>query len=1078
VNAIHIISASAGSGKTHRLVDELERAITSVENPIRPEAVIATTFTVKAAAELRERVRARLLARGLVAEAQRLAMARIGTVHSVCASLVTEFAFELGLPPDTRTLEEDAAHAAFERSLAGLVSTTREEDDILLAGSSAATALHDLEDRMPGLDWLTRVREIVEQARGNRSDPEDLRACASRSADSLLAYLPPAVGDGAALEQTLLLALEAFVGSKALDATKTTAGVVEVCERALTPLRRGRTPPWTDWSRLASAEPGAKSRTLYEPVREAARAYDRHPQLAADLRIAIANVFELSAQALEAYQEHKRQWGLIDFVDQERLALQLLDRPHVREILAGQLDLVLVDEFQDTSPLQLELFLALANIAPKSVWVGDQKQAIYGFRGTDPGLMDAAVAAIESRADADALETLGHSWRSRAELVRITSDVFAPAFDVQGIPAARVRLAPAPSTADPDALGPVIEVWRLTARRKDEEAAALATAVAQLLSDGAVRVRDVVTGEARSPRPADVAVLCRTNTAARRVGAALERLGVPAVLGRPGLIATLEARVVLAALRLWVDGRDSLATAELGRMVSLPHDPDAWLNQVLDAQGRPFQDLAEVMRVAAARKAHPTAGLLTAFDLALDAVGARELCLRWGFDLQRLANLDRLRSQAVRYADLCEAERQTPTMAGLVAHLESLADDDRDEQATPGGQDAVTVSTLHGAKGLEWPVNVLYGLESHREPNAFGVHVVSERDTFLFENPLGGRWIRYWPDPFRPRPLWGMPSNYKGNTTLHDAVRSGVEHSAEATRSASEHLRLLYVGWTRARDVLVLASKDGKLLDGSLGMLAGADGAMLLAEPDGDGVATWAGRVVHTRLRATAASGGVPVAAEPGQGYVAHGPREFPPATVSPSSLSGVGVLGEPESLGGAVPMSAGADPMSLGDACHAFFAADGDDLDDAERVAMAARLLASFSVQGRLRAEDLARAGASLRGWAERRWPGAVWRREWPLRRRLQDGSELHGFADLVLETVEGLVIIDHKCLGGTTAEALGAAASYGAQLAAYAEVLERATGREVLGRWLHLPLQGVCVEIRSANVNGASHTHSITRG
>jgi len=1062
MNAIHLISASAGSGKTHRLVDKLERAITSGENPIRPEAVVATTFTVKASAELRESVRARLLERGLVAEAQRLAMARIGTVHSVCASLVTEFAFELGLPTETRTLDDDAARAAFERSLDSLVSTTRDEDGTVLAGSSAATVLLDLEDRMPGLDWLKRVREIVEQARANRSDPEGLRACATRSVDSLLGYLPPAEHDGAAVEQALREALDTFVGNQALDSTKKTADVVEVCERVLTPLRRGKTLAWTEWSRLAAAEPGARSRTFYEPVGEAARAYERHPLLASDLRAAITQVFELAAQALEAYQNYKLQWGLIDFVDQERLALQLLERPQVREILAEQLDLVLVDEFQDTSPLQLELFLALASIAPRSVWVGDQKQAIYGFRGTDPGLMDATVEAIEARAGADALETLEYSWRSRAELVRITSDVFAPAFDAQGIPAARVRLTPEPSTADPDALGAVVEVWRFTARLKEEEARALATAVREMLSDGAVRVRDLVTGEARSPRPADVAILCRTNHGARRVGAALERLGVPAVLGRPGLIATIEARVVLAALRLWVDGRDSLATAELGRLVSLPHDPDAWLTQVLDAQGRPFQDLAEVTRIAAAREANPAAGLLTAFDIALDEIGARELCLRWGSDTQRLANLDRLRSHAVRYADLCEAERQTPTMAGLVAHLESLADDDRDGQATPGGQDAVTVSTLHGAKGLEWPVTVLYGLDSTREPSAFGVRVVSERDTFSFEEPLGGRWIRYWPDPFQPKPFAGMPSNYKGNTTLHAAVRNGVEHLAEAKRSASENLRLLYVGWTRARDILVLASKDGKLLDGSLGMLTGADGTRLLAEPDGSGVASWAGRVVNVRVRATAASGGVPVAIEPGEGYVARGSREFPPARVSPSSLSGVGALGEPENLGGVVPVSVGADPTSVGDACHAFFTADGDELGEAERVAMAARLLESFSVQGSLRAEDLARAGASLRGWAGRHWPGATWRREWPLRRRLPDGSELHGFADLVLETREGLVLIDHKCLGGSLAEALTAAASYGAQLAAYVEVLERATGRDVLGRWLHLPLQGVCVEVR----------------
>jgi hypothetical protein len=117
----------------------------------------------------------------------------------------------------------------------------------------------------------------------------------------------------------------------------------------------------------------------------------------------------------------------------------------------------------------------------------------------------------------------------------------------------------------------------------------------------------------------------------------------------------------------------------------------------------------------------------------------------------------------------------------------------------------------------------------------------------------------------------------------------------------------------------------------------------------------------------------------------------------------------------------------------------------------MAARLLQSFSVQGSLRAEDLARAGASLRGWVGRHRPEAIWRRGWPLRRRLSDGSELHGFADLVLEVREGLVLIDHKCLGGTLTEAL----------AAYVGVLERATGRDVLGRWLHLPLQGVCVEV-----------------
>lgn len=1063
MNKIKVISASAGSGKTHRLVDELAQAITSTERPARPEAVIATTFTVKAAAELRERVRARLLEKGLVAEAQQMAMARIGTVHSVCSALITEFAFELGLPPETRTLEDEAARDAFERSLASLVGPARDEDRDVPAGNTAAAALFGLEERMPGLDWLKRVRDLVEQARANRTDGAGLRACESRSADSLLAYLPAAARDGAALEQALRVALEGFVGNTALDSTKTTAETVDLCGRALVSLRSGKPLPWPDWSRLAAAKTAVKSLALYDGVRAAAGAFERHPQLAADLRLAIASVFELAAQALEMYQNYKLEWGLIDFADQERLALELLQRPHVREILAEQLDLVLVDEFQDTSPLQLEVFLALAQIAPRSVWVGDLKQAIYGFRGTDPGLMDATVAAIEIREGAAALETLGYSWRSRAELVRLTSDVFAPAFEAQGIPPARVRLEPAPSTADPDGLGSAVEVWRLTAgRSKDEEAAALATAVAQMLSDDAVQVRDLVTDHARCPRPVDIAVLCRTNGDARRVAAALEGLGLPAVLGRPGLIATLEARVVLAALRLWVDSRDALAAAELGRLVSLPHDPNEWLGHVLAAEGRPFQDLAEVMRIASARKAQQAAGLLSAFDAALEAIDARELCLRWGSETQRLANLDRLRSLAVSYADLCEAERATATIAGLVAHVESLAEEGGDEQATPGGQEAVTVSTLHGAKGLEWPITVLYGLGANREPNAFGVHVASDRESFSFEDPLGGRWIRYWPDPFQPKPFGpGMPSSYKGSTTLHSAVRGGAEHRAEAKRAASENLRLLYVGWTRARDVLVLASKDGKLLDGALGMLTGPDGAPLLAEPDANGAAAWAGKKLSVRVRATAASGVVPVAIEPGMGYVARGPREFAAAKVSPSSLSGVGTLGELESVGVACSVSVGADAALLGSACHAFFAADDEERTEAGRVELATRLLESFGTLGAMRAEFLALAGHALRSWVERRWPGARWRREWPVQRRLSNGGEMHGFADLVLETPEGLVLIDHKFLAGTREAALGSAASYGAQLAAYAEALERATGRVVIGCWLNLAFQGVCVEI-----------------
>jgi ATP-dependent exoDNAse (exonuclease V) beta subunit len=85
---------------------------------------------------------------------------------------------------------------------------------------------------------------------------------------------------------------------------------------------------------------------------------------------------------------------VLDFADQEHQLLTLLDHPEVAAVLEDELDLLMVDEFQDTSPIQLALFLKLARFARRVYWVGDVKQAIYGFRGSDTALMQAILAAL------------------------------------------------------------------------------------------------------------------------------------------------------------------------------------------------------------------------------------------------------------------------------------------------------------------------------------------------------------------------------------------------------------------------------------------------------------------------------------------------------------------------------------------------------------------------------------------------------------------------------------------------------------------------------------------------------------
>ncbi len=152
---IEIISASAGSGKTYRLANELDDAIAS--GTARPDAVLATTFTTRAAAELKERARTRLLHAGRVEDAHRLGAARIGTVNAVCGRLVADFAFELGLAPDLRVLDERAATVALRQALSRVVTA----DEI-----ERLTAIKQRFDRE--WDWQDDVERIVTLARANK----------------------------------------------------------------------------------------------------------------------------------------------------------------------------------------------------------------------------------------------------------------------------------------------------------------------------------------------------------------------------------------------------------------------------------------------------------------------------------------------------------------------------------------------------------------------------------------------------------------------------------------------------------------------------------------------------------------------------------------------------------------------------------------------------------------------------------------------------------------------------------------------------------------------------------------------
>lgn len=1034
-----VVAASAGTGKTTRLTAELKERLLDPDEAVAPERVVAVTFTRAAAAHLTARVRQALLSAGAPAIARRLGAARIGTVHAVCGRLVDDFALELGLSPDLRVLDESLA----ERTLRLVL-----EDEV---GDEERAALDELGERLGDFDWTREVRALISLVRTNGLDAEGLAHSMATSVESLAALLPPPVARGD-LEERLGPLLD-----KVLSGPPPRSDAMREEWRELAEMRRAlaRQEPltWGQWWHLEQSRRDA--------LRALGKRHVEHPGLRQDLSQATRLVFDIAGRALARYREEKVRIGAVDFVDQEVEALRLLRDPRVRDRLREDIELVLVDEFQDTSPIQVAILGELASLSRHSFFVGDPKQSIFGFRGTDPRLMQ---AVIEQLATVD--DVLDVSHRSRPGLVALTSALFAPAFERQGIAPKRVHVTAA-LAEEPPGLGCFLERWALSQGPPDP--AEIASGVAALLEDGELRVRE--RGALVPLRNGHIAILARKNKFARRVAEELARLGIPSVLRRGGLCATLEAQALMAGLALFVDGRDSLAAAELTRLTRGAADPGAWLAELVRApRGSAFLEEPLVQAVRAAAETQRGAGVVSAVDRVVEALRLRDACVAWGDTALRHANLGALRVLAVRYVEESAARGAGATVAGFLSSLEELAEardaeDARDnQQGDVAGADAVHIVTWHASKGREWPVVVLTQLEDANYPNPFGAHVETDAARVDLAAPLSGRRVRFWPKPYPWRAFHGgLLDRAAGSDAMH-ALRQ---------RTEEEELRLLYVGFTRARDRLVLAGNPSghtryDLWRGSQSLLRHLRGPTgpFLAEPGEDGRATWAGLEVTLQLRTPR-----PREARPPEAGLASVPvplaaAAWVPAFVQPSSLQGAGVGGAVHRIGPPVTLAAspGEDDMTaLGSAVHGFLAAD-QGLDEPSRQQLAAELVDRFEVAHLLDAAGLAGIGARLHAALQERFPTARLLREQPLWQRLPTGSVVRGQIDLLVDTPGGFVVVDHKTYLGIDDLPSGAA-GFAAQLDAYGHALQVATGRPVLGLWVHLPLQGALVEVSVAS-------------
>lgn len=762
-----LLSATAGSGKTSVMVERFVRLALSDEAPVTQ--LLAITFTDKAAAELRERIRVRFEELGDADRAREAQGAHVSTIHGFCAGLLRAEALRAGLDPRFEVLDERRAgrlaREAFEQAL----------EDRLEAGGAqaldvvAAYGTGEVRAMVLGAhEWLRSRGEARPDLPepGPLDDPGVARAALLRAAEALAAELGMTVEPGQAVADAAARLADCRAFGSALDERVPEGGELR---------------PF--------APNGARADALRTPAAEAYReAFARFRQACVDhhaLQL-LDHLRELLRAFGRRYAANKRERSGLDFADLELEALALL-RGHeeVRERTARRFAHVMVDEFQDVNPLQLALLELLdrGNLFE----VGDELQSIYRFRHADVGLFRERRAGRTAAARARELTV---NFRSEPELLNALDLAFGGVFGDAFTP-----LVPGTDPAGPGDVEPVELLvtgkagWAEVGLGETLPSSALwRLAEARLLAQ---RLAELV--EAGTPQ-GDIVVLSRAATDLGLYERALEDQGLRTYLiGGRGFWSARQVQDVVAYLALLANPRDELRLYEVlaSPMAGASSDELALLAAEAQAQGRPAWEVLEdrpdprfaafVALFAAHREAAPRFALDALIDRVVRETGYDLAVLRMPGGRRRLANVRKLMRLARQWE---EAEgRDVRGLVDLVRELagEDVVGEDREAQAPVEGEalDAIRLMTVHRAKGLE-----------------FGVVCVAD----LGREPMNGG----------PHLRLGADGRVGLRTPWADGGRESAFAWAELGQQdreaeAAEDRRLFYVAMTRAQRRLILS---------------------------------------------------------------------------------------------------------------------------------------------------------------------------------------------------------------------------------------------------------------------------------
>lgn len=792
------IEAGAGTGKTTLLVGRILGLLTDEKKPTPLSRIAAITFTEKAAGELKVKLREKIeeaaakenAPTDLLPQALRdLETAAIGTLHSFARALLTERPLEAGIDPRAEILDEDE----HQRLLAEVYDQWFDEQ---VADPAPIfrwyLAEKEYYQRRDDHDWLWKLAKAICQNPDILLDRQAQREFDAGDALTRLRQLTETLAEHSRTNCV-------DPSDKGYQDAMAFVGIVralpEAAEAALKQIRSSAKLK-TNTGKAGNWQPGegAANKELRKNLREGV---DEILRLAHSSQV--WDLFELAQRFGQRFAAEKKKRGVLSFQDLLTGAIALLrNHKNVRQYFQEKFDFLLIDEFQDTDPLQVEIAYFLCEdgaradtveqvkLSPgKLAVVGDPKQSIYRFRRAD---IEVYENTKQTLLGGQPPQNITVNWRCAPAIIETVNKVFAPLMQLDPeIPASPeyVPLAPGRDTMPPRAGVTLLQADRATEsgpQVRGWEYAAIARWIKRAV-DERWETYDANAKTMRPLRYRDVALLVRSRSHFAELEDALRLAGLPYRMeGGKVYYTRPEVTAAISALRAIENPDDSLALAQLLTSDLVGFTDEALLLYVLGGDGRTlsymnmpddaFGDLPAALReLHEQRNRRGCLATVRALFAMIEALLVARTLSRGEI---AVANLHKV-LEAARAAD-----RAQWTFGDFAREWAAAMDEDREEAdnvITEEADDIVHVLTIHQAKGLAWPVVIV--------PDLAAQHKGGLGSPVFYHQRLNRRLGLQ------------LKKNYETETYKDMSER-------EKKFDRAERIRLLYVAMTRARDYLVL----------------------------------------------------------------------------------------------------------------------------------------------------------------------------------------------------------------------------------------------------------------------------------